>query len=68
MERVAVFGLGRVGLALAACLADTAYRVIGVDVDERVIEDINQGQPRFAEPDALERVLRCLGNNLLMLA
>lgn len=65
MEQVSVFGVGRVGLVLAACLADAAYRVVGVDVDERVVEDINRGQlSSFAEPGVLERVERSLGRNL----
>jgi len=64
MERVSVFGLGKVGLALAACLADAGSQVIGVDADARVVDDINQGQPAFAEPDAVERVVRSLGSRL----
>jgi UDPglucose 6-dehydrogenase len=58
MERISVFGLGKVGLVLSACLADSGHQVIGVDVDGHIIEDINQGQTHTAEPGVMERIQR----------
>lgn len=40
---VAVYGLGKMGLPLAAHYADVAGNVVGVDVDETVVETINDG-------------------------
>ena len=40
---VAVVGLGYVGLPLATVLADSGYRVIGIDVNESKVRMINRG-------------------------
>ncbi len=43
MKKVCVLGLGYVGLPTACMLAVQGHRVIGVDVNPRVIETISQG-------------------------
>ncbi|MGQ9586820.1 MAG: nucleotide sugar dehydrogenase [Thermoplasmata archaeon] len=42
-EKVAVVGLGYVGIPLSALLANKGYDVVGIDVDEKRAEDINAG-------------------------
>ncbi len=42
--RVAVIGLGYVGLPLAVAFAKNGFRVMGVDVDERKVEAIRRGE------------------------
>jgi UDP-N-acetyl-D-glucosamine dehydrogenase len=42
--RVAVIGLGYVGLPLAVGFAKAGYQVLGLDVDERKIAAINEGR------------------------
>ena len=39
---VSIFGLGKMGLPLAAVFADKGAHVIGVDINESVVEGINQ--------------------------
>ncbi|ELZ31633.1 UDP-N-acetyl-D-mannosaminuronic acid dehydrogenase [Halogeometricum pallidum JCM 14848] len=41
---VSVVGLGKMGLPLAAVYAETAGEVIGVDVDQGVVDGINEGR------------------------
>ncbi|MGD8586572.1 MAG: nucleotide sugar dehydrogenase [Chloroflexota bacterium] len=41
--RVAVVGLGYVGLPLAVAFAEAGFRVIGVDVDASKVRSLNQG-------------------------
>lgn len=41
---VAVYGLGKMGLPLAAVFADVTGNTIGVDIDERVVERVNAGE------------------------
>lgn len=48
---VVVLGLGYIGLPTAAMLAAAGHRVIGVDVNERVLQDIRSGCGHVAEPD-----------------
>ncbi len=42
--RLAVVGLGYVGLPLATALAQAGVQVVGIDVDERKIADLQQGR------------------------
>ena len=55
--RIAVIGLGYIGLPTAAVFADNGVEVVGVDVNPRAVASINQGKPHFGEPnlDALVR-------------
>jgi UDP-N-acetyl-D-mannosaminuronic acid dehydrogenase len=50
-QRIAVVGLGYIGLPTAAALATRGVDVIGVDVCESTIEAVNRGEVPFAEPD-----------------
>ena len=47
--RVAVVGLGYVGLPLAVALAASGYEVIGIDLDPIKIEAVNQGRSYIAD-------------------
>jgi GDP-mannose 6-dehydrogenase len=66
--RIAVFGLGYVGLTAAGCLTKDGHSVLGVDVSEQKVQQINQGISPIAEPglqellrDALDRgALECV--------
>ena len=55
--RLSIFGLGHVGLTLAACLADSGFQVLGYDVDDEKIQTISNGRASFYEPglDILNR-------------
>ena len=58
-ERVAVIGLGRVGLPLALSFADRGLEVIGVEREQAVLDQIAAGRMPFAETgtqELLERV------------
>lgn len=56
-SRIAVVGLGYIGLPTAAVFAENGVEVVGVDVNQSAVESINQGRPHFGEPnlDALVR-------------
>ncbi len=49
-ERVSVVGLGKLGLGLALCLADSGIETLGVDVNETVVNSINDGKTPVIEP------------------
>ena len=55
--RIAVVGLGYIGLPTAAVFAANGVEVVGIDTNPDVVETINQGKPHFGEPnlDALVR-------------
>ena len=48
--RIAVIGLGWMGLPTACLLADRGAKVIGVDSDEGVVQAISNGEPTVHEP------------------
>ena len=50
-ERIAVVGLGYVGLPTAAVLANRGMRVVGIDVDAQTVARINGGEAPIVEPD-----------------
>ena len=54
MSSISVFGLGKLGLPIAACFAYKGYRVIGVDVDPKIIEAVNERRPPIYEPGLAE--------------
>jgi len=51
VSRVAVVGLGYIGLPTAACLATGGLHVTGVDINTEIVERVNLGEAPFAEPD-----------------
>jgi len=52
---VAVYGLGKIGLPVAAVFAETGARVIGVDTNQKVVDEINRGEcPVLREPGLAE--------------
>jgi UDP-N-acetyl-D-mannosaminuronic acid dehydrogenase len=63
IKTVCVVGLGYIGLPTAAALASCGVEVIGADINLRVVEAVNAGQPYFSEPDLdmLPRAATTLG-------
>src|SRR4051794_20341383 len=49
--KVGMIGLGYIGLPTAAMLANRGVEVIGVDVNERSVQLINEGKVPIVEPD-----------------
>ncbi len=43
--KLSVIGLGYVGLIQAAGMAKLGYDIIGVDIDQKKVEDINNKTP-----------------------
>ena len=50
MTKVAIIGLGPVGLSLGVCLALKGFTVKGIEKDPEKVEGINQGIPPCYEP------------------
>jgi UDP-N-acetyl-D-mannosaminuronic acid dehydrogenase len=48
---VSVIGLGYIGLPTAALIASKEIKVVGVDVNQHVVNTINQGKIHIVEPD-----------------
>jgi UDP-N-acetyl-D-mannosaminuronic acid dehydrogenase len=50
-NKIAVIGLGYIGLPTASILATKGYQVLGVDVNPKTVETINAGKIHIVEPD-----------------
>ncbi|MDR3691619.1 MAG: nucleotide sugar dehydrogenase [Fimbriimonas sp.] len=65
METVCVVGLGYIGLPTAAILAATGKHVVGVDLNEKILEAINVGPLHVEEPGLLDLVVSCVASGNL---
>ncbi len=63
--KIAVFGLGYIGLPTAAMLAAHGAEVIGVDVRKDAVDTINQGRIHIVEPGLEEVVGKVTASGLL---
>ena len=58
---VCVIGLGYVGLTLGIALCDVGLKVLGIEKNVQVVEDLKSGKPHFSEvgiEPSLQRVLK----------
>ena len=62
---VAVIGLGYIGLPTAALLASKGHTVLGMDVNEHVVDTINRGEIHIVEPDLDTYVSSAVARGLL---
>lgn len=51
MKKICVIGLGYIGLPTASILANNGYDVLGIDINDKVIEKLKNGSPHIEEPD-----------------
>lgn len=56
--RAVVVALGKVGLPLAARFALAGNEVVGCDIDQRVVDAVNAGEPPFPNEAGLAEALR----------
>lgn len=47
--KICVIGLGYIGLPTASVLATSGHKVVGVDLNEKIVEQINKGQVHIEE-------------------
>lgn len=64
--KIAVIGLGKAGLPLAAIIADSGLKVIGVDIDANRCSLINSGENPIPEEPGLESLIKKHGGKSLI--
>ena len=68
MIKIAVIGLGYIGLPTASVLADKGFRVLGVDVNPTIVDAVNAGHIHIVEPGLDTVVKRVVEKGLLKAA
>lgn len=56
-EKIAIVGMGYIGLPTAAVLANKGMAVTGIDINRHAVDTINRGEIHIVEPD-LDRMVR----------
>ena len=64
--KVCVLGLGYIGLPAAVIVAKAGYRVLGVDINDEVVRQVNSGEAHFQEPDLNAALAHVVGCNQLV--
>tara|TARA_B100000963_G_scaffold266236_1_gene234414 strand:+ start:2776 stop:3984 length:1209 start_codon:yes stop_codon:yes gene_type:complete len=59
---VVTIGLGYIGLPTSALIASHGTNVLGVDINQKVVDMINQGKIHIVEPDLDEIVKKAVSN------
>ncbi|MBP1968449.1 nucleotide sugar dehydrogenase [Virgibacillus natechei] len=57
LPNVAVVGLGKIGLPLAAIFANNGYKVFGADINKDVVTSINQGESHVKNEPGLDHLV-----------
>jgi UDP-N-acetyl-D-mannosaminuronic acid dehydrogenase len=65
-QNVVILGLGYIGLPTAALIASRGMHVIGVDVNEKVVNTVASGSIHIAEPDLEGLVQKVVSNRTLV--
>ena len=68
MKRIAVLGLGYIGLPTAILAAECGYTVFGFDTDERKVQRINTGDATIIEPEIGSRLAAALKNKNFLIS
>jgi len=63
--KIAVFGLGYVGMTTAACLTGQGHEVVGVDVSDEKVAIVNAGMSPITEPGLDQLVEHAVKNGVL---
>src|ERR1700690_1274419 len=54
LQKLSVFGLGKLGACMAATFAQKGFDVLGVDINAEAVDKINAGEPPVDEPRLAE--------------
>ena len=57
---IGVLGLGRVGLPLSSVLANSGFNVIGIDVNQSLLDSIKNGVSPFFDPPLQENLQKSI--------
>lgn len=63
-KKVAVLGLGYIGLPTSLIMAQAGLEVVGIDIDQARVDAINAGDPVIQEPETFEKLQIVRGSGM----
>ena len=64
-KKICVLGLGYIGLPTATLLSKVGYDVLGVDINNAIVDMVNQGETHIVEPDLNESLKEAVNSKSL---
>ncbi|MGO1372188.1 MAG: nucleotide sugar dehydrogenase [Senegalia sp. (in: firmicutes)] len=65
MDKICVIGLGYIGLPTATMFALNGKQVVGVDVNQKVVDKLNRGEVHIEEPGLGESFKKMVDENMI---
>jgi UDP-N-acetyl-D-mannosaminuronic acid dehydrogenase len=65
MKKICILGMGYIGMPTACMLANNGYSVLGIDINDEIIEKLSNGKIHIDEPDLEEIFLKAFENKKL---
>ena len=62
-KKICILGLGYVGLTLAIAMADIGFKILGVEINEKILEKLKEGKSHFYEPGLDQKIRYTSKNN-----
>jgi len=62
MKRICIIGLGYIGLPTALLLTEYGLEVLGVDINKKIVESLNNGVTHIKEPGLDKKLLSAIKN------
>jgi UDP-N-acetyl-D-mannosaminuronic acid dehydrogenase len=64
-KKICVIGMGYIGLPTCALIASRGISVVGVDVNQEVVDSVNRGEVHIVEPDLDGLVQKMVSNGMV---
>jgi len=68
MKKVCVIGLGYIGLPTACMLANSGHKVIGIDVNDDILNSLNSGEVHIDEEGLRELFRNVMSNKIIKIS
>src|SRR4030042_374977 len=65
MKKICILGMGYIGMPTACMLANNGYSVLGIDINNGIIEKLSNGKVHIDEPDLEEIFIKAFDNKKL---
>ncbi len=66
IKEICILGMGYVGLTISVIMAENGFKVTGIDSNEKLVEELNSGNPHFHEVGLKAHLRKQLNGNLFI--